>query len=324
MDLRVDQIVKILQLKKLGRRTAFKLCERALNEVIDHDDDLMDFIRECRAKKWVPRLPEYHRNDFIDAFEEGESILEHSDNNNIKLLSYYDNDFPQSLKGIKDPPIVLNFKGDYKQLKDLTGIAIIGTREPTDEGVKSGEFFGKYFGEQGFNIVSGLAKGCDSAAHRGCVKSGGVTTAIVAHGLHTIYPKENFDLSEEILATGGIILSEYFIGIGALPNYFVERDRLQAGLSSATIVIQTAEKGGTMHAVDATVEGNKLLAAVQYKEDLNSDKVQGNKMLIRERDAFALTSNNKEEFIDKLKSIPNDGIIKGESPSTGNIQTKLW
>lgn len=300
MGLRTEQIVKILQLSSLGRKTAFKLCEIAKEEIFDDDKDLQAFILECIENKKVLRLHMYSNAEFNTAFKKGDDLYERSQNAGIKMVSFFDEDFPKQLKEIEDSPIILNFKGDYKQLNNLSGIAIIGTREPTPEGVKSGEYFGKFCGDKGFNIVSGLAKGCDSAAHRGCLKGSGFTTAIVAHGLHMIYPKENMYLAEDILSKGGVLLSEYIIGTSALPNYFVERDRLQAGLSEATIVIQTAIKGGTMHAVDATLKSGKLLGAVRYKQNILSDKVKGNEMLIREKEAFPLTSENQEEFIEKI------------------------
>jgi len=300
MGLKAEHIVKILQLRSLGRKTAFKICEVSKDEFIDNDRDLEEIILGYNANKQGYKLPDYSKNDFIDAFKKGNDLVEKSYGANIKILSFFDNDFPKQLKEIQDCPIILNFKGDYKQLNSLHGIAIIGTREPTPEGVLSGEHFGKYFGEEGFNIISGLALGCDSAAHRGCLKGKGYTTAILAHGLHTIYPKENKKLAEDILSNGGVLLSEYIIGTGALPNYFVERDRLQAGLSNATIVIQTGVKGGTMHAVNATLNSGKFLAVVKYKQDITSDKVKGNEMLIREKKAFPLTSENKKDFLNKL------------------------
>jgi len=304
MGLTTRQILKILQLKGLGRKTAFKICEKAGDEVIDTDHDLAEFVKGCIANNWIRQLPEVSKYDFETAFSKAEEIIEKSEYGNIKILSYYDEHFPKSLKTINDPPILLNFKGDYKSINDLVGVAIIGTREPTNEGIKSGEFFGNMFGKSGFNIVSGLALGCDAAAHRGCLKSNGFTTAIVAHGLHTVYPKDNKQLAEDIVATGGVLLSEYSVGTGALANYFVERDRLQAGLAMATIVIQTGIKGGTMHAVNATIDSNKILAAVKYKSDLYSEKISGNTMLINQKGAFALTSESYEELIGRLKKEP--------------------
>jgi DNA processing protein len=191
-------------------------------------------------------------------------------------------------------------------LYETSGIAIIGTREPSEAGFKAGEYFGEKLGNSGFNIVSGLAIGCDASAHRGALKANGFTTAILAHGMQTIYPKENKRLAEDILNNDGIILTEYIWGTGALPNYFVERDRLQAGLSKGTIVIQTDIQGGTMHAVNATIKSNKPLAAVKYvaNTELNNPKIKGNEMLINEGKAFPLTSKNLDEFVKKINKLP--------------------
>jgi DNA processing protein len=300
MGLKTEQIVKILQLERLGRRTALKICDLAKDTYLANDFDLQEFILKCITGKLVQRLPYYTNTEFNKAFQQGQSIMEKSDRAGVTVLSIFDNDFPQSLKEIQDKPLILNMRGNYKILNSINGVAIIGTRDPTDEGIKTGKFFGRYFGENGFNVVSGLAKGCDSAGHRGCLDGNGVTTAIVAHGLHTIYPKENEKLAKEIVDNNGVLLSEYFIGVGALANYFVERDRLQAGLSKGTIVIQTGIKGGTMHAVNATLDSEKPLAAVKYKTFISSDKVAGNDMLIKERKAFALTSETLTDFVKLL------------------------
>ncbi len=303
MALRTEQIVKILQLKKLGRRTAYKVYEVAKKEVLDDDRDLIEFIGYCKSNNLIKNLQDYSNDDFQIAFDKAEKIFEKSDKENIKIVSVDENLFPESLRKIKDPPIILNYKGDIKQINNTIGVAIIGTRKATKEGVISGEFFGRVFGKTGFNVVSGLALGCDAAAHRGCVQVNGFTTAILAHGLHTVYPKDNRELAEKILSNDGVLLSEYFAGAGALSNYFVERDRLQAGLAVATIVIQTAIKGGTMHAVNATIESNKILAAVDYRQSLISEMIAGNRMLINYKDAFRLTSINYSDLIRKIQNL---------------------
>jgi len=308
MGLKTEQIVKILQIKGLESKTAFKICDVANNETIDNDYDLQNFIIGCIANKSIYGLPEYSKTELNIAFEQGSQILRKSERAGIKILSTFDSDFPQYLKDIHNKPIILNFKGNYKNLNNHEGIAIIGTREPTIEGKISGEFYGEYFGKKGYNVVSGLAKGCDTAVHLGCLKGGGMTTAIVAHGLHMVYPKENEELAESIIESGGVLLSEYFIGEGALANYFIERDRLQAGLSKATIVIQTDIKGSTMFAVNATLDSNKPLAAVQYKPDIYSSEIRGNEMLIKTGKAFLLTSNSVNEFFKIISDKPKTGV----------------
>ena len=117
----------------------------------------------------------------------------------------------------------------------------------------------------------------------------GTTTAILAHGLHMISPKAHEKIAEEIVEKGGVLLSEYFYGTPAFKTYFVERDRLQAGLAIATIVIQTGIGGGTMHAAQATIDNNKILSAVSYRElqVRELENVRGNDYLIK-RGAFPL------------------------------------
>jgi DNA processing protein len=123
----------------------------------------------------------------------------------------------------------------------------------------------------------------------------------LANGLdwESIYPKENLELARNIIEKGGLLLSEYPVGQSCGRYGLVARDRLQAGLSYATVVIQTGEKGGTMHAVNATINSGKLLFAVEYKngEDATHEKVQGNVKLIREGKAHPLRSASIDEAI---------------------------
>lgn len=140
---------------------------------------------------------------------------------------------------------------------------------------------------------------------------GGATTAFLANGLDwaSIYPKENLNLAKDIVTKGGLLLSEYPIGQTCGKYSLVARDRLQAGLSYATIVIQTGERGGTMHAVNATINSKKPLFAVEYKtyEDTKHDKVQGNIELIKDGKAHPLRSTAIDEairFIENAYKVP--------------------
>jgi len=103
--------------------------------------------------------------------------------------------------------------------------------------------------KKGFTIVSGLAKGVDTGAHEGALKSNGFTIAVLAHGLQTIYPAENRNLASRILNQNGTLISEYPWYTSLLPRYLVERDRIQSGMSRGVMVIETGVKGGTMHTV---------------------------------------------------------------------------
>jgi DNA processing protein len=164
------------------------------------------------------------------------------------MIRYGDPQYPKLLESIAAPPIILNVLGNLDGLLTKPGVAVIGTRQPSSFGRQIGERIGYRLGESGINVISGLAIGCDTAGHTGCLQANGMTTAIVAHGLDTVYPKENKPLFQSILENNGCIVSEYMVKTRSLPTFFVERDRIQAGLSVATFVIETDVKGGTMHA----------------------------------------------------------------------------
>lgn len=323
MALTKEQILTYLQLSKLGRVTAFALGDYAKENDIQlyGRKDLYQFIKEARAKKLARSIGEYTIEEIEQAENVALRIIERSELEHIKVISYYDNDFPKQLKNIqkngkKSSPIILHYKGNIKRLCGPDGIAIIGTREPTEEGIKAGEYFGEFFAQKGFNIISGLAIGCDSSAHRGAINAQGLTTAFLAHGLNTIYPKESAKLADEILENDGLLISEYAIGTPPMINYFVERDRLQSGLADATIVIQTGVKGGTMHAVKATIENNKPLFAVLYKNETlcKHEKVLGNMKLLEENAAFPISANTAEEAIN---------IIQKEAQKRDNFTFEL-
>lgn len=295
MGLTTEQIITILELPGIGRKTAFKICEAGHSERLGNFHELFDWLGFLSNKREFLKISKITEGDFQKAVFLTQKIQEDSCVNNINIISYYDESFPKLLKLIDDAPLILNYKGNLNGISNRIGVAIIGTREPNTDGLKAGELVGKFFAEQGgFNVVSGLAVGCDSSAHKGCLMGNGFTTAILAHGLQTVYPKENLKLSEEILDKGGVLLSEYLYGKAALPNYFIERDRLQSGLSIGTIVIQTDINGGTMHAVRATLKNKKFLGAIEYKDVITNaySKTTGNHLLIKSGEAMAVTSSN--------------------------------
>jgi len=315
MALTTSQIITILKLPGVGRKTAFNICEAGKAEKFEHYNEFFDWITTLSNNKKFARLSNFTINDFESALSYSYKIQENSQKNKIEIVSFYEELFPESLKEIEDKPLILNYKGNIQEFSNRIGIAIIGTREPNADGIKAGELIGKDFAERGgFNVVSGLAIGCDSSAHRGCLMGNGFTTAILAHGLQTIYPKENKKLADEILEKGGVLISEYFFGTSALPNYFVERDRLQAGLSMGTIVIQTDIKGGTMHAVRATLDSHKFLGAVEYSNEKTKayPKTFGNKKLIISGEAMAVTSSNLDIIAALL--MPKKEITETKQP----------
>lgn len=284
-----EMIVKLLQLPGIGTRIADKIASMMAEVGLYENFDLRNYVDKCIKQGAISLKKELTEDDFKKAFDKASKIIEDSFEKGIRIISKFDDDFPTSLKTLVDAsgkdisPIILNCKGNVRVLNEKKSIAVIGTRNPTPEGEGAGTYYSRYFAENGYNIVSGLALGCDSIAHKGALSVNGLTTAVLAHGLHTISPKKNESIAEEILEKGGVLLSEYFIGTPAYTTYFVERDRIQAGLAQATIVIQCGMKSGTMHAARTTMNNNRILACVRYKEDSvrTSENVAGNEYLIR-------------------------------------------
>lgn len=295
MALTTQQIVTILQLPRLKRQTAFEIYHLGKDIEIRDDNDLVELVEKYNSIAKSKNSRVYSYIDVAKAAIKTKKIIEKSEQNDIKLISFFDNDFPVELKSMSDKPILLSARGNFKDINNLVGIAIVGSRIPTKEGEEFSEYLGKYFGEKGYSIVSGLAAGCDTAAHRGCLKGKGFTVALLPHGLHMTYPRKNRQLAEEIVDNGGVLLSEYTFGTGVSGRYFTERDRLQAGLSKATIAIQFEDGGSTVHAINGTIEGDKSLAVVDFT-NLDTHVVTGNKRMLTEGKAFALTRNNIEEF----------------------------
>ena len=317
MALNSKIIITLQQLKGVGTKTILKIAN-TVNQKIETYEDLRDFWLKQSGKLYE----KHNAEDLSDAYKKAERLIEATKKEGIGVLSYFEPEFPTILKncinedGKEDPVIFLYYRGNLKAL-EKPGIAIIGTREPTANGIKAGEYFASEFAKENFNIVSGLAIGCDTTGHRGALNVGGTTTAFLANGLdwNSIYPKENLELAKEIVSKGGLLLSEYPIGQMCNRYALVARDRLQSALSYATIAIQTGIKGGTMHAVNTTLVTHKPLFMVDYKteEDRKNEKVQGNIQLITQGKALPLRSDNIKDainklnaFRDKLNSRPKD------------------
>ena len=173
--------------------------------------------------------------------------------NNIDVVNIQDKEYPQMLKEIYSPPISLYIKGD-KNILNNNSIAIIGCREASEYGKKASKYFSYNLAKKGINIVSGLAKGIDSYSHIGAICANGKTIAVIGNGLDTIYPKENKNLEENIIKSGGAILSEYPLGTKPEKMNFPARNRIISGLSKAVVVIEAKEKSGTLITVDFALE----------------------------------------------------------------------
>jgi DNA processing protein len=237
------------------------------------------------------------------AREKAAQILRLADAAGISMMHLGDGKYPERLKAVDYPPLVIYAKGNLSCLNPPQAVTIVGTRQPTDFGAARAKSIASLFAECGFALISGLALGCDTAAHCGCLAAGGRTAAILAHGLDMVHPPSNRELAEEIVETGGCLVSEHPPGVRPRPRFFVMRNRLQAALGDAVVVIETGLAGGTIHTVAACSREGKPLFCLKHPTRYDSHpKIQGNKKYLRQSEALPLASESDvERAIDLLK-----------------------
>jgi DNA processing protein len=205
----------------------------------------------------------------------------------VHELTLSDERYPDRLRHLSDPPPLLYVRGDVELLARERLVAVIGTREPTVFGTSAAENLTGALADRGWGIVSGLAKGIDTIAHRTALEHGAPTIAVMGGGLDRIYPAENKGLAAQIIDSGGALISEQPFGEQARPRHLVARDRLQSGLSVAVIVAQSGVKSGTMHTARfAATQGRPLFCPVPHNEN---DASEGLRVLL-ERPARELCS----------------------------------
>lgn len=177
------------------------------------------------------------------------------------LLSLHCADYPPRLKEIYDPPPVLWVRGDVSLLS-RPSIAIVGTRHPSPYGSGVAEMLARDLAARRMLIVSGMARGIDTCAHKGALSARMPTVAVWGTGIDVVYPKENKKLAEDIIATGGAIVSEVPAGTFPAPQNFPRRNRILSGLSVGVLVIEASENSGTRVTARCAAEQNRDLFAV--------------------------------------------------------------
>ncbi|MFU2936896.1 DNA-processing protein DprA [Pseudomonas aeruginosa] len=203
------------------------------------------------------------------AMRAAESDREQAIKAGVQLFTHGGPGYPALLGMAADAPFFLYVKGALPRQNTL---AVIGTRAPTLRGSVVASKIAGHFASSGVSIVSGLAVGIDAAAHVAALDAGGHTVAVLGHGLQTIYPREHAALAERILDQGGALVSEYPFGTPLVPRRLFERDRIQAGLSQAVVMVQSKPDGGSMHTAKAALRyGRRLYVPAPLDADLAGD-----------------------------------------------------
>lgn len=216
------------------------------------------------------------------------SIMEECEKQNIEILSLEDEIYPERLRQIYDAPLILYVKGTLPEIDDEICVGIVGTRNPSEYGYRAAEKLSKEIACMGAIVVSGMAGGIDTAAHKGALKGDGKTIAVLGTAIDQPYPKENADLYEYI-STNGCILSEHAPDAPYQKNAFPRRNRIISGLSLGVMVVEAPEKSGALITARHAAEQN--------------------------RDVFAVPGP-----IDQFKSVGNNNLLKaGAKPVTTGL-----
>src|SRR5271169_1364713 len=178
-----------------------------------------------------------------------------------KIISLSDPEYPQRLKEIYDPPVILFVKGSVEVLS-LPGIAMVGTRHPTPYGSGMAERLATDLAARGLVIISGMARGIDTASHRGAIAAKGKTIAVLGTGIDIMYPKENTRLTEQMVGLGGALITEFPVGTFPAPQNFPIRNRIISGMSAGVLVVEAAEYSGTRITSRCALEQNRDVYAV--------------------------------------------------------------
>lgn len=240
----------------------------------------------------------FHEQTMREYIEQAKSVIQHHQKQGIHVITIVDAYYPELLKKLDDPPVALYCKGNIDLLRTNNHIAVVGTRNPTEKGKKLARRIAEVFVEKGYGIVSGLATGIDTEAHIGALDANGKTIAVLAGGLHSIFPKENTKLAQQIVENGGLLVSEQPIGTSAFRAAFVQRDRIQSGLSLAVCPVQTAIEGGTQNTIAFARKQNRVLFC-----PVPTEEVPATRGIVKLLEEGAIPLKNSNDLLYIIQSI---------------------
>jgi len=239
------------------------------------------------------------RSTISDAQGSATRTIEQGLSRGIVPLAISSDAYPALLRKIDDAPPLIYFRGHQSALRLAPCVSVIGTRKATEKGLLIAERLATYLGEEGIAVVSGLALGIDAAAHRGALLSPTPTITVLAHGLESASPKSNAGLADEILDRGGVWVSEHPFRTPAKPEYFVRRNRIQVGLSVASVVVEGEEKSGSMTHAEFCIQNKRKLFAVLPDPSVFTSRALPQK-LVSDRGATPIRS--KEDYPDLVRT----------------------
>ena len=310
-----NDIYTLSQIKGVGNKSLINLVNsgHSIGKLVLLDDDQLGGLIKGPGKK---NAIDVIKNSYDNQLDKSKLDLLDLKNSNIDIVTYWDDEYPVLYKAIKNPPAILYCKGDTSLLNKQS-VAVVGTRKCSDYGKKIAFKTSMELASKEYVIVSGLALGIDTSAHKGAIEAKGKTIAVLID-VHNITPRKNTLLSEKILDTGGLIIAENAPGIVQNQGLFVARDRLQSGLSLAVFPIETTIDGGTMHTAKFAKEQNRLLYCPDLHSiadyPLESSIAGGTIKLIEDGKAEVYNNSNYAELLSALE-LKKSELHKGNNSS---------
>lgn len=279
----------VIALSELGLKN-----DKLISLLKEHSSEIMDMFTSNSTDVFESHLDLMALRDIFSnteavklALSKADDILSRNNELEIKTTYFTAPTYPRGLALIDNPPAILYYKGaEFFEIPE-NSIACVGTRIPTRLSYNAVNYLVPQWVHENCSIISGLACGVDKLSHQACISAGGKTVAVLAHGLDTIYPKENAALADRILKSGGILMSEYPVGTKPDKFRFVNRNRLIVGLSKAVVIYECDEKGGTMHNAEFAAKQNKPLFCPSVGTEIVEVQT-GTKKLIDEKIATVI------------------------------------
>lgn len=185
----------------------------------------------------------------------------------VRIVTLLDEDYPPVLRRMADPPVVLYVRGEWRSDDDERAVSIVGSRQATPYGMTQARRFGRELADAGSCIISGLARGIDTAAHWGALDAGGSTIAVLGNGLSRIFPPENAELADHIINGHGALVSEFPMNMAPSRTSFPQRNRIVAAWSRATLVVEAPQRSGALHTARLAGEYGRSVFAVPGPAD---------------------------------------------------------
>ena len=279
-----DKKKKIFRERMKSAEEIYYIEETKLKKILENEKDADRIIESIRTWKLN---------------EEYEKLQ----NMEIQFYPYFHEEYPEELKQISAPPYALYLKGK-KLRKNVARIAVVGARQCSTYGEIMASHFAEVLSENGVEIISGLARGVDSAGQRGALNAGGVSYGILASGVDICYPGENIGLYNDLQEKGGLI-SEKPLGVHPLPQFFPARNRIISGISDAVLVMEAKEKSGSLITADQALEQGKDVYALPGP--VNSELSKGCNRLLKQGAGVLISP---EELLEELRILGKQNVKK--------------